>query len=235
MFFSRSLAKFDVATRNKIICSAIGSPDPDGRQIDGVGAGVSSTSKTAIISRAGDPWDLALRKAGHPLPGLPWIDEEPEKVKSISDAVYRFGQVAIKEESIDWGSTCGNMVSAAAHHVFRSGFLSSEHYAGLPEVTKDIQIFEKEFERAREDPRSVVVRLLAHDSGKVVRVRLPISPVLSARGPLWAPLDEGSARIAGVPGTAAAILVETPLDQAGVLSTGRERDSIEVDGEKVGR
>jgi hypothetical protein len=47
----------------------MGTPDPDARQIDGVGGGVSSLSKVAIVSRPGDaPLDAGL-------PGVPWADE----------------------------------------------------------------------------------------------------------------------------------------------------------------
>src|SRR5207244_8324625 len=49
------MASYDQTTRDNIILTALGSPDPDGRQIDGVGGGISSLSKAAIIGRSANP------------------------------------------------------------------------------------------------------------------------------------------------------------------------------------
>jgi 2-methylaconitate isomerase len=69
-----------------------GSPDPDGRQIDGLGGGVSSLSKVCIVSTPGEggrsDW-----------PGVKFADDLE---RSDWDVVYRFGQVAVREASIDW-------------------------------------------------------------------------------------------------------------------------------------
>jgi hypothetical protein len=39
----------------EIISKAMGSPDPFSRQLDGMGAGTSTTSKVAVVSKSGDP------------------------------------------------------------------------------------------------------------------------------------------------------------------------------------
>jgi 2-methylaconitate cis-trans-isomerase PrpF len=63
----------------------IGSPDPYGKQIDGMGGATSSTSKTR------DP--VAQRAAGH-------------------DVDYLFGQVSIDKAFVDWSGNCGNLSAA---------------------------------------------------------------------------------------------------------------------------
>ena len=97
----------------------MGSPDPDGRQIDGLGGGVSSLSKTALISRPGEHFAAAVASRGraYALPGVPWADDAERAADPAAgwDIVYRFGQVPVRNgTTIDWGSTCGNLLSAAA-------------------------------------------------------------------------------------------------------------------------
>jgi 2-methylaconitate cis-trans-isomerase PrpF len=52
-FREEALAKYDAAARDRIILAAMGSPDPHGRQVDGLGGGISSLSKVAVIGRQG--------------------------------------------------------------------------------------------------------------------------------------------------------------------------------------
>ena len=47
-FKEEDLASYDVPTRDLIILAALGSPDPYGRQVDGLGGGISSLSKVGI-------------------------------------------------------------------------------------------------------------------------------------------------------------------------------------------
>lgn len=108
-FRARELAQWRADARDHIICAAMGSPDPDGRQIDGLGGGVSSLSKTAIISPPGE----RMRDA----PGVAWADDTARAADPHTgwDIVYRFGQVPVRAgTAIDWGSTCGNLLAAAA-------------------------------------------------------------------------------------------------------------------------
>ncbi|CAE7193375.1 unnamed protein product, partial [Rhizoctonia solani] len=124
----RALAHVSHATRERIILAAMGTPDPDGRQIDGfaptrmyttrtnqfrrMGGGISSLSKAVILHAPG---------ANHPppdspnaFPGVPWANDiaKARDSKSGWDVVYRFVQVGVREPELDWGSTCGNLVSA---------------------------------------------------------------------------------------------------------------------------
>jgi 2-methylaconitate cis-trans-isomerase PrpF len=75
----------DRAQWDEIFLAAIGSPDPYGRQLDGMGGGVSSVSKVCVV--------------GPPTRGDADID-------------YTFGQVQVKEAKVDYGANCGNMSSA---------------------------------------------------------------------------------------------------------------------------
>lgn len=75
----------DPARLDHMLLSILGSPDPFGRQLDGMGGGVSSLSKAAII---GPPT----------IPG--------------ADVDYTFAQVAVSQPVVDWGANCGNLSSA---------------------------------------------------------------------------------------------------------------------------
>ena len=71
--------------RDGLLMRVIGSPDPYGKQIDGMGGATSSTSKTVILSKSSH--------ADH-------------------DIDYLFGQVSIDSAFIDWSGNCGNLSAA---------------------------------------------------------------------------------------------------------------------------
>ncbi|WP_454721196.1 MULTISPECIES: 2-methylaconitate cis-trans isomerase PrpF [Cupriavidus] len=82
--------------RDKLLMRVIGSPDPYGKQIDGMGAATSSTSKTVIISKSSRP--------GH-------------------DVDYLFGQVSIDQPFIDWSGNCGNLSAAVGPFAISAGLV----------------------------------------------------------------------------------------------------------------
>ncbi|PWF24747.1 2-methylaconitate cis-trans isomerase PrpF [Corticimicrobacter populi] len=84
------------AVRDALLLRAIGSPDPYGKQIDGMGGATSSTSKTVIVSRSERP--------GH-------------------DVDYLFGQVAIDRPFVDWSGNCGNLSAAVGPFAIASGLV----------------------------------------------------------------------------------------------------------------
>ncbi|WP_059412772.1 2-methylaconitate cis-trans isomerase PrpF [Cupriavidus basilensis] len=84
------------AARDKLLMRVIGSPDPYGKQIDGMGAATSSTSKTVIISKSSRP--------GH-------------------DVDYLFGQVSIDQPFIDWSGNCGNLSAAVGPFAIGAGLV----------------------------------------------------------------------------------------------------------------
>ena len=79
--------------RDALLLRVIGSPDPYGKQIDGLGNGTSSTSKTVILSKSQQP--------GH-------------------DVDYLFGQVSIDKPFVDWSGNCGNLTAAVGPFAIRN-------------------------------------------------------------------------------------------------------------------
>ena len=84
-FAEHDIAKYSSEDKNRIILAALGSPDPYGRQIDGLGGGISSLSKVGIIGRGSG---------------------------TGTDLTFTFGQVDVHTPLIDWKGTCGNMMAA---------------------------------------------------------------------------------------------------------------------------
>ncbi|HKM15495.1 MAG TPA: 2-methylaconitate cis-trans isomerase PrpF [Marinospirillum sp.] len=82
--------------RDKILQRVIGSPDPYGQQIDGMGGATSSTSKTVILSKS----------------------EQPNH-----DVDYLFGQVAIDKAFVDWSGNCGNLTAAVGAFAISKGLV----------------------------------------------------------------------------------------------------------------
>lgn len=91
------------AARDKILQRVIGSPDPYGQQIDGMGGATSSTSKTVILSKS----------------------EQPDH-----DVDYLFGQVAIDKAFVDWSGNCGNLTAAVGAFAISKGLVDA---ARVPE------------------------------------------------------------------------------------------------------
>lgn len=84
------------AARDALLLRVIGSPDPYGKQIDGMGGATSSTSKTVILSKSSR------------------IDH---------DVDYLFGQVSIDKAFVDWSGNCGNLSAAVGSFAITSGLV----------------------------------------------------------------------------------------------------------------
>jgi probable AcnD-accessory protein PrpF len=84
------------AARDALLLRVIGSPDPYGKQIDGMGGATSSTSKTVIISKS--------TQADH-------------------DVDYLFGQVSIDQAFVDWSGNCGNLSAAVGPFAISHGLI----------------------------------------------------------------------------------------------------------------
>ena len=82
--------------RDNLLLRVIGSPDPYGKQTDGMGGATSSTSKTVILSKS--------EQADH-------------------DVDYLFGQVAIDKPFVDWSGNCGNLTSAVGAFAISNGLV----------------------------------------------------------------------------------------------------------------
>ena len=84
------------AARDALLLRVIGSPDPYGKQIDGMGGATSSTSKTVIVAASGRP---------------------------DHDVDYLFGQVSIDSAFVDWSGNCGNLSAAVGSFAIDSGLV----------------------------------------------------------------------------------------------------------------
>jgi len=85
--------------RDALLMRVIGSPDPYGKQIDGMGGATSSTSKTVILSKSA--------RAEH-------------------DVDYLFGQVSIDTSFVDWSGNCGNLSAAVGPFAISNGLVDPD-------------------------------------------------------------------------------------------------------------
>lgn len=91
-----SAAQVPGAARDALLMRVIGSPDPYGKQIDGMGGATSSTSKTVILSKSTRP---------------------------DHDIDYLFGQVSIDKAFVDWSGNCGNLSAAVGPFGITNGLV----------------------------------------------------------------------------------------------------------------
>src|ERR1700690_3727597 len=84
------------ATWDPIFLGAMGSPDPSGRQLHGMGGGISSLSKVCILAAS---------------------------EREDADIDYTFAQVQIREAAVDYRSNCGNMSSAVGPFAVDEGIV----------------------------------------------------------------------------------------------------------------
>jgi 2-methylaconitate cis-trans-isomerase PrpF len=80
------------------LTSAIG--DPNGRQLDGMGGGVSSTSKVCVVGPSTHP---------------------------DADVDYTFAAIGVKDFEVDLSSNCGNMTSAIGPFAVDQGLVDGSN------------------------------------------------------------------------------------------------------------
>jgi probable AcnD-accessory protein PrpF len=96
VFFCADTLPADPVERDRILLRVIGSPDPYGKQIDGMGGATSSTSKVVLVAKS----------------------------KRIDcDVEYLFGAVSIESPVIDWSGNCGNLTAAVAPFAISEGLV----------------------------------------------------------------------------------------------------------------
>ncbi|TAK82578.1 MAG: hypothetical protein EPO20_21175 [Betaproteobacteria bacterium] len=83
---------------DEIFLAAIGSPDPYGRQLDGMGGGISSLSKVCVVGPSS---------------------------REDADIDYTFAQVQVKEAKVDYSGNCGNMSSAVGPFAVDEGLVKA--------------------------------------------------------------------------------------------------------------
>ncbi|MBI1999941.1 MAG: hypothetical protein HYS69_01890 [candidate division NC10 bacterium] len=98
IFFREADLPPDPAIRDRILLAAMGSPDSYGRQLDGMGGGISSLSKVAIIAPGSRP---------------------------DADVNYTFGQVSVTDALVDYKGNCGNISSAVGPYAIDEGLLAA--------------------------------------------------------------------------------------------------------------
>ena len=154
---------------SRLLLAAMGSPDV--RQIDGIGGAATPTSKVCMVSES----------------------DHPE-----ADVDYLFAQVSVDRDFVDYGPTCGNMLSGIGPFAIEQGLVPVQD-------------------------GETNVRIHAVNTGALIEavVRTPGRRVEY----------DGDWAIDGVPGTAAAILLNF-MDIVGgatgkLLPTGHVRDDIE--------
>ena len=87
------------AARDALLLRVIGSPDPYGKQTDGMGAATSSTSKSVILSKS---------------------------TQTDHDVDYLFGQISIDKPFVDWSGNCGNLSAAVGSFAISCGLVDAD-------------------------------------------------------------------------------------------------------------
>lgn len=98
VFFELGDLPADPVRRDALLLRVIGSPDPYGKQTDGMGAATSSTSKVVLVSRS---------------------------TRADCDVDYLFGQVDIEQPRIDWTGNCGNLTTAVGPFAIARGLVEA--------------------------------------------------------------------------------------------------------------
>ena len=84
--------------RDRVLLAALGSPDPYGRQLDGMGGGISSLSKACIIGAPSHP---------------------------DADVDYTFAQVEVTKAVVDYKGNCGNCSSSVGPFAIDEGLVKA--------------------------------------------------------------------------------------------------------------
>ena len=98
VFFLAGDLPADPVARDCLLLRVIGSPDPYGKHIDGMGGATSSTSKVVLLS-----------KSSH----------------SDCDVDYLYGGLAVDKPSIDWSGNCGNLTAAVGPFAIAKGLVAA--------------------------------------------------------------------------------------------------------------
>ncbi len=87
------------AARDDLLLRIMGSPDPYGRQLDGMGGGISSLSKVIVVRRAAD---------------------------AEAEIEYIHGQVSVDQGVVDWSANCGNLSGAVGPFAIDEGLVQAQ-------------------------------------------------------------------------------------------------------------
>ncbi|TFK26297.1 DUF453-domain-containing protein [Coprinopsis marcescibilis] len=206
----------DKSAWKPIFLGLMGSPDPIyGRQLNGMGGGVSSLSKICVVGRPSAETFDKLDKLGVP--------------KAQIDVEYTFVQVGIKDDSIDISGNCGNLSSMIGAFALDEGMCTVRHEALESTTSAD-----------GETIHTTTVSTFNTNTQKVISTTFPVHiPSSSASGPQpvsdkqpTAVLGLPQTSIAGVPGKASQILLNF-VNPGGartgkLLPTGNAVDTLSI-------
>lgn len=96
LFFRWEDLPDDSHVRDRFLCAALGSPDPYGRQLDGMGGGISSLSKAMLVRRS---------------------------TREGVDVDYLFAQVEVATAAVDYAGNCGNLSAAVGVFAVEQGYV----------------------------------------------------------------------------------------------------------------
>lgn len=188
----------------------MGSPDYYGRQLDGLGGGISSLSKAVVVNpRLASPHAL---------------NSEDIKVD------YTFIQVGVEDGELDFSGNCGNLTAAVGPHAVNSDMLRlNENSLTLEDAMR--------ISDSSQRPDRIAVRasFLIHNTNtkKVIRCTFMVSRANSKLS-TWTFEPRGTYTMPGVPGEGSEIRLQwlNPggSKTASTLPTGNPTDVITVDG-----
>jgi 2-methylaconitate isomerase len=98
VMFRRDDLPADPKDWEPIFRQVMGSPDANGRQLDGMGGGISSLSKICVIGPPSRP---------------------------DADVDYTFAQIGVRDTFVDYGANCGNMSSAVGPFALEEGLVAA--------------------------------------------------------------------------------------------------------------
>ncbi|KAE9407980.1 DUF453-domain-containing protein [Gymnopus androsaceus JB14] len=114
IFLHQSHLPQDKSKWDEVFLGIMGSPDPDnGRQLNGMGGGISSLSKICVVQSA-----------------------SPEQQRTLGvDVEYTFVQVGIRDSVIDYSGNCGNLSSMIGVFALDEGMLNAPNNEARDHLT----------------------------------------------------------------------------------------------------
>lgn len=133
-----------------IFRGVMGSPDPNGRQLDGMGGGVSSLSKVCVVGKS---------------------------QREDADVDYTFAAVGVKDDEVDFSSNCGNMTSAIGPYAVDTGMVGLGLEGGEMEggwEEEEVEGGEDWVRWRREREGTMRVRIHNTNTGKIIHATFPV-------------------------------------------------------------
>lgn len=150
VIFAQHNLPADRAQWASIFRSVVGSPDPNGRQLDGMGGGVSSLSKVCVVGKS---------------------------ERADADVDYTFAAVGVRDEEVDFSSNCGNMTSAIGPYAVDTGLIGLGLEGGEMEGGWEAEEGEGGEDWVRwngEGKKMVSVRIHNTNTGKIIHATFPV-------------------------------------------------------------